>query len=206
MLSKLFRVFTLLPIAYWLYLIIAGDLGADPAKSLNHKSGEIVLYYIMLNLLVGVLISFRFRWPILLRFLLMNRRWLGVLSFLILMVHVVFYFFMEAFEIQAIEQLYTKNYLMAASFAFVMLLLMALTSNDFSVRKIGARRWKNLHRIVYLASFFFTMHILLIEKTDLQKYGLILGGLWIVQTARFIYKIVFPRILGLRSKRLDHNT
>lgn len=189
MVSKLFRVITLLPIVYWLYLVFGGDLGADPAKSLNHKTGEIALYYIILNLLVGVLISFRFKWPTNLRFVLLNRRWLGVLSFLILVAHVVFYFFMESFEFQAVEQLYTKNYLIAASLAFLMLLVLAATSNDFSVRKIGAKNWKRMHRIVYVASFFFSMHILLIEKADLKKYGVILGSLWIFQLGRLIYVV-----------------
>jgi hypothetical protein len=43
MLSKLFRVAILLPALYWGYLIYAGEIGADPAKTRNHKAGDTAL-------------------------------------------------------------------------------------------------------------------------------------------------------------------
>jgi len=187
MVSNIFRILLLLPGAYWIFLIFFSDLGADPAKSLNHKAGEIALYYILLNLILGILIGFKVKWPIKLRFLLLNRRYLGVLSFLVLIVHVFLYFAMESFEPQAVEQIFTKNYLISASIAFMILMALAVTSNDYSVRKLKLRNWKCLHRFVYVASFFFSVHILLIEKTDLVKYGIILGILWLLQVARLIY-------------------
>lgn len=187
MLSNIFRFLLLVPGFYWTYLIFFSDLGADPAKSLNHKAGEVALYYILLNLLLGILIGFKVKLPIKLRFLLLNRRYLGVLSFLVLIFHVFLYFAMESFESQAIEQIFTKNYLIAGSLAFFILMLLAVTSNDFSVRKLTIKVWKRLHRFVYLASLFFSIHILLIEKSDLVKYGLLLGVIWLLQVARFVF-------------------
>lgn len=181
-----------MPAFYWTYLIFFSDLGADPAKSLNHKAGEIALYYILFNLLIGVLIGLRVKFPMKLRFLLLHRRYLGVLSFLILVFHAFLYFVMESFEPKALEQIFTKNYLIFGSLAFFILATLAITSNDFSVRKLKVKAWKRLHRFVYLASFFFTVHIMLIEKTDLVKFGLLLGGLWILQTVRFI-SFFWPR-------------
>lgn len=187
MLSNIFRFLLLVPGFYWTYLILFSDLGADPAKNLNHKAGEIALYYILLNLLLGILIGFKVKFPVKLRFLLLNRRYLGVLSFLVLVSHVFLYFAMESFEAQAIEQIFTKNYLIFGSLAFSILLILAFTSNDFSVRRLTIKVWKRLHRFVYLASLFFSIHILLIEKADLIKYGLILGTLWLLQISRFIF-------------------
>jgi len=187
MLSNIFRFLLLVPGFYWTYLILFSDLGADPAKNLNHKAGEIALYYILLNLLLGILIGFKVKFPVKLRFLLLNRRYLGVLSFLVLVFHVFLYFAMESFEAQAIEQIFTKNYLIFGSLAFSILLILAFTSNDFSVRRLTIKVWKRLHRFVYLASLFFSIHILLIEKADLIKYGLILGTLWLLQISRFIF-------------------
>jgi methionine sulfoxide reductase heme-binding subunit len=187
MLSNIFRFLLLVPGFYWTYLILFSDLGADPAKNLNHKAGEIALYYILLNLLLGILIGFKVKIPIKLRFLLLNRRYLGVLSFLVLVFHVFLYFAMESFEAQAIEQIFTKNYLIFGSLAFSILLILAITSNDFSVRRLTNKVWKRLHRFIYLASLFFSIHILLIEKADLIKYGLILGMLWLLQISRFLF-------------------
>lgn len=193
MLSNLFRILLLCPAAYWIYLIFFGQLGADPAKSLNHASGEMALYYIISNLLIGILISFKVRFSTRLRFLLLNRRYLGVISFLILVFHVFLYFTMESFEFKAIEQLYTKVYLIFASLAFFILLVLALTSNDYSVRKLSIKKWKRLHRSIYLASAFFSVHILLIEKADLVKFGIILGLLWMTQGVRFLYLLAKPK-------------
>ncbi len=189
MLSNIFRFLLLLPGIYWTYLVFFSNLGADPAKILNHKAGEVALYYILLNLLIGFLIGIKFRIPGGLRFLLQNRRYLGVLSFVVLIFHVFLYFAMESFESQAIEQILTKNYLIAGSLAFLILAALAITSNNFSVRRLKIKVWKRLHRFVYLASFLFSIHILLIEKADLVKYGIVLGFLWVLQVSRFIFTI-----------------
>lgn len=193
MVSNIFRFVLLLPAFYWVFLIFFSDLGVDPAKSLNHKAGEVALYYILLNLLIGVLIGFKIKFPMSLRFFLLNRRYLGVLSFLILIFHVFLYFAMESFEAKAIEQLLTKNYLICGSLAFLILAALAVTSNDYSVKKMKIKVWKRLHRFVYLASFFFSVHILLIEKADLFKYGILLGTLWALQLSRLVYSLIPQR-------------
>lgn len=190
MLSNIFRILLLVPGFYWGYLILFSDLGADPAKNLNHKAGEVALYYILFNLLVGVLIGFRVKLPVNLRFLLTNRRYLGILSGLILVIHIFMYFAMESFEPQAVEQIFSKTYLTFGSLAFLIIFALAITSNDFSVRKLKIKVWKRLHRFIYLASLLFSIHILLIEKTDLVKYGILLGGLWVLQTIRFVFSFL----------------
>lgn len=184
MLSKIFRVAILLPALYWGYLIYAGEVGADPAKTLNHKAGDIALYYLLLNLAVGALISFRF--PPLLRFLLVNRRFLGVVTFLYVAAHFFFYLVMEGLEPQAFTQIYSKLYLALGFSAWLILLALALTSNNFSVRKLGGRRWKMAHRSAYLASALITAHVLLIEKADLVKFSLLFALLWMAQGARLV--------------------
>jgi methionine sulfoxide reductase heme-binding subunit len=190
MASKLLRVILFLPLVYWMYLIFFGSLGADPAKSLNHKTGEMALYYIILNLLLGILISFRVPFLKHLRFLVINRRFLGVLSFFILLFHFGLYLVMESFEFKAFEQMYTKLYLIFASIALIILFVLAIISNDMAVKKLGGKRWKLLHRSVYVASLFFSMHIMLIEKADLIKYGIILGSLWLMQSLRVIRNLM----------------
>ena len=86
----------------------------------------------------------------------------------------------------ALEQMWTKTYLIVATLAWIIMFILALTSNNFSVKKIGARNWKKLHRIVYLATIFITLHVMLIEKTDLIKYGIIFFTLWSLQVIRLI--------------------
>jgi sulfoxide reductase heme-binding subunit YedZ len=184
--NKLFRTILFTPAFYWIWLVFTDNLGADPAKHLNHLTGRMALYYILANFAVGILVAFRWRWPAPLRFLPQERRWLGVISFLFLICHVVFYFLLEGFEPKAWTQIVTKTYLILGSLAWLILFVLALTSNNFSVKRLGGKKWKKLHRAIYLAAALFTVHILLIEKADLIKYGIIFSVFWALQLARHL--------------------
>lgn len=140
---------------------------------------------VLANLLIGVLISFRFKFKGPLKILAQERRWLGILSFLYLTVHFGFYLILEGLELTGFEQILTKKYLIFGFGAWLILLTMTLTSNNFSVRKLGHKKWKNIHRFVHLAAILFTVHIFLNEKTNLPKYAAILAVYWILQAFRF---------------------
>lgn len=183
--SKLFRLFILAPIPYWLYLIFSDSIGAEPAKFLNHKTGEISLYFLLLNLFIGIFIALKFRFPQWIRFLLMHRRFLGVVTFIYLIFHLILYLLIEGLELQAFTQMYTKTYLIFASLAWLIILVLTLTSNNFSMKRLGSKRWKKIHKTIYLASALVTVHVLLIEKADLVKYGLLFSLLWIAQSYRY---------------------
>lgn len=180
----------MLPFLWLSWELYSGQVGADPAKYLIHKLGQWALYYLLLNLLLGALISYSFKFPKFLRFLLINRRWLGVTTFFYLIFHFVLYLVLEGFEKQAFTQIIEKNYLILGTSAWLILLVLTLTSNNISVRSLGARNWKRLHRLVYLASALITIHVLLIEKADLIKYGILFAVLWTLQ---------IPRLLHLRK-------
>lgn len=183
--NRIFKVLLTAPFLYWMYLIFLSDLGADPAKRLNHKTGEMAYYYLMANLIIGVLIAVKIKLPSYLRFIYQNRRFLGVISFFFLVMHLSFYLAMESFEYKAIEQMYTKLYLILGSLAWIIFLILAVTSNDFSVRHLGQKRWKWIHRLNYLGFFIASIHVLNIEKTDLIKYSTLLGAMILVQMYRF---------------------
>lgn len=184
--SILFRLFILVPIPYWLYLIFTDSIGAEPAKFLNHKTGEISLYFLLLNLFIGILIALQFRFPQGLRFLLMHPRFLGVVTFIYLIFHLILYLLIEGLALQAFTQMYTKTYLIFASLAWLILFVLALTSNNFSLKRLGSKRWKKIHRAIYFTSALITTHVLLIEKTNLVKYGILFSLLWIAQTYRYL--------------------
>lgn len=189
--NKLFRTCLFLPIFYWTYLIFFGSLGADPAKFLNHKTGTMALYFLLANLAIGILLSLSktipFKWPSLLRFLLQERRWLGVFTFVFLVFHLGLYWAMEGFEAKGFVQMYTKTYLILGSLAWILMFILAITSNNYSVKKLGGKKWKWVHRCVYVASALVTAHILLIEKTDLIKYGILTGLIWLSQLIRIFF-------------------
>lgn len=183
--NKLFRTILFLPFAWWTYQIFFGDLGAQPAQELNHQTGLMALIYFTVNLWLGALKSFVPKWPRAFIFLLQERRWLGVIQFIILIFHIGLYFVLEGFEPKAFTQIWTKTYLIFGTLGFSVLALLALTSNDFSVKKLKGKNWKKLHRLAYLAGFLVTVHIFLIEKADLILFAMITFPLWVAQIFRF---------------------
>ena len=183
-LSWIFRILLFAPFAWAIWRTLNGEVGADPAKALNHRMGQIALYYLTLNLMIGVLIAYSFRFPKWLRFLTMNRRWLGVVTFFYLALHFLLYLTMESFERQAYTQIVTKLYLTLGMAAFLVMALLAATSNNFSVRRLGHARWKSLHKLVYPATLIVTIHVMLIEKADLVFYGILFTLLWIAELPR----------------------
>lgn len=185
-LARAFKLLLLAPPAYWIFLIATDRLGADPAKTLNHLTGETALYALLFNLLLGAVLAFARARPAALRALVLARRFLGVWTFAVLCGHVFLYLAYEGFAPAAFAQLVTKTYLLCGLSAFLILGALAATSNDFAVRRLGGRRWKNLHRAVHAAALLATVHVLSIEKTDLVKFGVLFALLWLVQGVRAV--------------------
>lgn len=180
------RLGLVLWVCYWVLQIFVGDLGASPALELNHKLGLIALTLLSANLILGIFLNFP-KGPLKeLRKFNSERRFWGVFGFLVLIAHVGFYFLNEGFESKAWTQLYSKTYLIFASASLLILFFLAVTSNNFSMKKLGGKNWKRIHRLVYVAQVLLFGHILLIEKADLKLFVPWLAALLILQLARWI--------------------
>ena len=84
------------------------------------------------------------------------RRRLGVASFWFTLGHgylLVLKRNFDFFDLQTYSQYYT------GVSSFVIFTLLAITSNDWSIKKLGAKNWKTLHQLTYLAIFLLLLHI-----------------------------------------------
>jgi len=151
-----------LPFFYLLGLTVMGGLGADPAKELVHSTGEYALWLLMLVMLASP-VQFILRR----RQLSLIRRALGVACFAYVFLHVLLYIatYLEGSLQALIEDLIKRPYIFAGAFAFILGLAMALTSNDYSVRRLGIK-WKSLHKSVYLMVVAVCVHIIWQVKFD----------------------------------------
>lgn len=122
------------------------------------------------------------------------RRALGVSAFLFACLHADYAFFGELGGFAGLPFL-NLTYLIAITLsttALTILTLMALTAFDFMIDKLGYKRWKFLHRLVYVAALFTTIHALMLGSafTDLsglipQVFGVALSILLILEAIRF---------------------
>jgi len=152
---KLFIHLCALATLLWLAYLVENDyLGADPVKEMIHFLGKTALNFLLLTLLVTPLIK-RFKQPLLIRV----RRLLGLYSFAWVCLHLLVFIWLElSWELSLfIEEVIRRPYLSLGAIAWVILLLLSVTSFEF-FKRLMKRNWLTLHRFVYWATLFATIH------------------------------------------------
>lgn len=203
--ADLVKTQTLLRVALWISLLtptawIAWKFfsipSANPAQELNHLFGRIGYYALALNLWIGSLVAFfkirKTPWPRKLAPVIAYRRHLGVAGALYLTAHVALHFLMEAGLNEGFQAIIKARYLWIGSAAFLGLMILAFTSNNWSMKRLKLG-WKRLHRLSYLLFFLATAHTLMIEKADLEHFGFIAVLTAIPLLARFLRWLTLSR-------------
>jgi sulfoxide reductase heme-binding subunit YedZ len=169
----------LLPAPWFFYQALTGGLGPDPVKPLEHEYGQIALQLLIIGLCITPLR--RYLGLNLIKF----RRTFGVLAFTYATLHLAVWAFLDVQTLdRVIADIIKRPYITIGMAAFLLLLPLALTSNNWSVRKLGPR-WRRLHLLTYPA--------------------VVLGGLhfiWLVKGLQFEPLIYMAVILGLLALRL----
>ena len=149
-----------IPAIWYFYLGVIDELGADPMKTLERALGLWALRFLVACLTITPLRqSFGIN---LLRF----RRQIGLLAFYYAMLHLTVYLVLDqGLDVSAIvADIVKRPYITIGMTAFTLLVPLAVTSNNTSVRHLGARLWSRLHKLVYVAIAFAAVHFLLVVK------------------------------------------
>lgn len=148
----------LMPAVWAFWLGVSGGLGADPVKALEHRLGEIALQLMVAVLAVTPLR--RFTGLNLLRF----RRALGVLAFTYVALHLLTWAALDVQFRGIWADIVKRPYITVGMAAFLMMLPLALTSNNLAVRRLGAAAWRRLHLLTYPAAVLGAVHYLMLVK------------------------------------------
>ncbi|CUH52665.1 protein-methionine-sulfoxide reductase heme-binding subunit MsrQ [Shimia marina] len=154
----LYLIGTAYPV-WLLYAAFSGDLGVDPVKAMEHALGKTGL-----QVLVAVLAISPLR-----RFAKINllswRRALGVIGFAYILLHFLVWMVLD---VQILSQVWAdivkRPYIIVGMVSLMILLPLALTSNNWSVRKLGAR-WRLLHKATYGAVLLGGVHYIMQVKS-----------------------------------------
>ncbi|MDC9833281.1 protein-methionine-sulfoxide reductase heme-binding subunit MsrQ [Rhizobium binxianense] len=170
----LLYVVGLAPAAWTFYLGATDQLGADPVKTFELFLGIWTIRFLIATLAVSPAREL-FGWNY-----LRYRRALGLLTFYYALMHFTVYMVLDqAMDIPAvINDVLKRPFIMFGMAGLAMLIPLALTSNNFSIRRLG-KNWIWLHRLVYIIAASGALHFALSTKIlDLEQYiyvGLIIA-------------------------------
>ncbi|MEM9643041.1 MAG: protein-methionine-sulfoxide reductase heme-binding subunit MsrQ [Pseudomonadota bacterium] len=151
-------LFGALPAPWFFYLGLTGGLGVEPIKALEHELGELALQLLILGLAVTPLR--RFLGLNLMKF----RRAIGVLAFSYVALHLLVWLVLDVqLPSQIWADILKRPYITVGMVGFVLLLPLAMTSNNWAVRRLGPR-WRSLHKLVYPAVLLGGIHYVMLAK------------------------------------------
>jgi len=178
---------------YWLAQAVLDALGPDPGKVLVDRMGQGALVMLLVTLCMTPLqkLTGWAGWIVV-------RRQLGLWCFAYVLMHLCAYlFFILGLDWgQLGVELRKRPYIIVGSLALVGLLALAVTSNRYSQRRLGAR-WKKLHRLVYVILGLGLLHFLWIVRADLKEWTVyaVIGGLLMLLRVPSIERRI-PRVGG----------
>ncbi len=144
----------LLPLLRLLWLGMHDRLTANPIEFITRATGDWTLYFLCITLAITPLRRLTGQ-----NGLLRLRRMLGLFTFFYASLHfLTFLWFDHFFDLTDMVRDVLKRPFIAMGFsAFVLLIPLAVTSNDAMVRKLG-RKWAVLHRLIYLIAVLSILH------------------------------------------------
>lgn len=165
----------LMPLAFLIYRVLTNDLGANPIETINRYTGDWVLRLLLITLAVTPLRRLT-GWNGLLRY----RRMLGLFAFFYACLHFLSYAWLDQYFVLAdiIKDVIKRPYITVGFASFLMLIPLAATSTNAMIRRLGAKRWQQLHRLVYLIGIGGVVHFLWLVKSDIREplvYGAMLA-------------------------------
>lgn len=174
---------SLVPFARIVYRAGTGQLGANPIATALNQLGLLALALLMACLACTPLkILFRVNWPIRIR------RTLGLLGFSAALTHFLTYAVIDqGLALGPILRDVTKRpFITVGFFALLFLVPLAITSTKKSVARLGYRRWKKVHRLVYVVLVLAIIHFVMRVKADVREpfvWGTVLALLFTVRVA-----------------------
>mgnify|MGYP003336507849 CR=1 FL=1 len=167
--------------AWLFYLAAAGRMGPEPIRALEHAYGIYALKLIVTILLITPLR----KWTglNLLRF----RRAIGVSAFFVVVAHFAVWAILDVQTFARVwADIVKRPYVTIGMASLVLMLPLAITSNDRSLRKLGAAAWRKLHLLTYPVAVLAALHFIWLVKG--------------FQIRPLLYLVVIVGLLALRLK------
>lgn len=145
---------------------VLDQLGANPIEKITRTTGYWTLTLLLVTLAVTPLRRF-FGWSWPGRF----RRMLGLFAFFYGCLHFLTYLVLDQFFDWAgiVKDIAKRPYITVGFTALLLLVPLAVTSTDGMIRRLGGKRWRVLHRLVYLIAILGVVHFWWLVKKDISR-------------------------------------
>jgi sulfoxide reductase heme-binding subunit YedZ len=144
---------------FWRALNQLGPYLVEPINVLERTYGEIAL----IMLVAGLTVTPLRKWTGI--NLMKFRRAIGVSAFFFVLAHFLVFAILDVQSVSRVwEEVVKRPYVTVGMVSFLMLIPLAVTSNNLSLRKLGAASWRKLHKLTYPAAVLGALHYLWLVK------------------------------------------
>jgi methionine sulfoxide reductase heme-binding subunit len=180
--KPVFFTLSTLPFLWIITNALIGDLGANPVEKITHQTGDWALRLLILTLALTPLKNLTGNNQFV-RF----RRMAGLFVYFYAFLHFSIWFVADhSLDVVSMyADIIKRPYITLGFIAFTLLTPLAITSNRWSIGKLG-KRWKVLHKLVYPILLLAVAHYLWLVKADYLE--------------PIIYAIIAVIVLGSRLK------
>lgn len=144
----------LVPVALLVRGMLIGNLGVNPAETVQLQTGRWALKFLLISLAITPVRRLT-GWNLVIQ----HRRMLGLFAFFYATLHLASYIVLDQyFALDAMMADIVKRPFITVGFAAFMLMApLALTSTKGWIRRLG-RRWQLLHRLIYVSAICAVVH------------------------------------------------
>jgi len=196
LLKALVFVVCLIPLARLGWYGYTDQLGANPIEFITRSTGTWTLIFLLITLSVTPLRKIS-GWQALIKL----RRLLGLFAFFYAGLHFTTYIWLDQFfDPQSIYKDVLKRPFITIGFtAFMMLIPLALTSTNAMIKRLGGKRWRQLHQLVYFIAICGVVHYWWLVKKDITQPAIYAGVLAVLLGYRLMVMLLKPRALLYRT-------
>lgn len=142
------------------------DLGANPIEKITRTTGYWTLSFLLITLTITPMRRLSgWSWPARLR------RMLGLFVFFYGSLHFLTYLVLDQFFdwTSIVNDIVKRPYITVGFPAFILLIPLAITSTNHMMKRLGGKRWRTLHSLIYLIAIGGVVHYWWLVKKDITN-------------------------------------
>jgi len=190
---------SLVPLAMLASDAVRGNLGANPTEAATRITGMLTLVFLMLTLAVTPLRKLTGYGP-----MAQLRRMVGLYAFFYGCLHLLTYvWFDKVFALgDIVADTFKRPFIFIGMASYLLMVPLAVTSTNAMTKRLGGKRWKQLHRLTYVIAAGGVLHYYMLVKADIRipvAFAVVLAALLGYRA----YVALVPRFTPARSKPSD---